>query len=136
MARHAKDALRGACIAQVLDLPLAIPAPEAVCTEGLITSQDGEVFNLVPTMVAAIGAIVADQGAVSEEQQVGVRVEERAASVATEAVNMPSVARCALSVCYTGPEAAVRGNRGRLGGRWGQAGVPSSKALPSSRIWG
>jgi hypothetical protein len=43
-------------------------------------------------MVAAIRAIVADQRPVSEEQQVGVRVEERAAGVATEAVNMPSVA--------------------------------------------
>jgi hypothetical protein len=44
-------------------------------------------------VVAAVGAVVADEGAVSEEQQVGVRVEEGAARVAAEAVDMPSVAR-------------------------------------------
>lgn len=92
MAGHAEDALRGACIAQILDLPLAVPAPEAVGAKGLVAGQDGEVFDLVPAVVAAVGAVVADQGAVSEQQQVGVRVEQGAARVAAEAVDVPSVA--------------------------------------------
>jgi hypothetical protein len=82
-------------------------------------------------MVAAIRAIVADQRPVSEEQQVGVRVEERAAGVATEAVNMPSVASYALSV-YAVQEVVCAS--GRHEGQWGES-VPSSKAFPSSRIY-
>lgn len=93
MAGHAEDALRGACIAQILDLPLAVPAPEAVGAKGLVAGQDGEVFDLVPAVVAAVGAVVADQGAVSEQQQVGVRVEQGAARVAAKAVDVPSVSR-------------------------------------------
>ena len=94
MAGHAEDALGSACIAQVLDLPLAIPAPEAVGAKGLVAGQDGEVFDLVAAVIAAVGAVVADQGAVSEQQQVGVRVEQGAAGVAAEAVDVPSVAGC------------------------------------------
>jgi hypothetical protein len=41
VARHAEDALRGAGIAQVLDLALAVAAAEAVGTEGLVAGQDG-----------------------------------------------------------------------------------------------
>ena len=52
-------------------------------------------------MVAAVCAIVANQRPVSEEQQVGVRVEERAASIAAEAIDVPSVTSCVLSV-YAG----------------------------------
>lgn len=44
-------------------------------------------------MVATICAIVTYQRAIAEEQQVCVRVEEGAAGVATEAVNVPSVTR-------------------------------------------
>jgi hypothetical protein len=98
VAGHAEDALGSACIAQVLDLPLAIPAAEAVGAKGLVAGQDGEVFYLVPAVVAAVGAVVADQGAVAEQQQVGVRVEQGAARVAAEAVDVPSVSRCAMSV--------------------------------------
>ena len=40
MAVHTKDALRCAGIAQILDLPLAIPALEAVGAKGLVTCED------------------------------------------------------------------------------------------------
>ena len=149
MAGHAEDALGGAGIAQVLDLPLAIPAPEAVGAKGLVAGQDGEVFDLVAAVVAAVGAVVADQGAVSEQQQVGVRVEQGAARVAAKAVDVPSVSRCAMSVQCASSEkrsSAVRCsavqwiavNCMRQSKAQGPAGAsaPSSKALPSSRIWG
>jgi len=92
MARHAEDALRGAGIAKVLDLALAVAAAEAVCAKGLVAGQNGEVLDLVAAVVAAVGAVVANERAVAEQQQVGVRVEEGAARVAAEAVNVPSVA--------------------------------------------
>jgi hypothetical protein len=144
MAGHAEDALGSACIAQVLNLPLAIPAPEAVGAKGLVAGQDGEVFDLVPAVVAAIGAVVADQGAVSEQQQVGVRVEQGAARVAAEAVNVPSVSRCAMSVQCASSEtrsgavqcSAVDCMRQSEAQGPAGASAPSSKALPSSRIWG
>jgi hypothetical protein len=91
VAGHAEDTLRSAGIAQILNLALAVPTPEAVGTEGLVAGQDGQVLNLVAAMIAAIGAVVAYQGAVAEEQQVRIRVEESAARIAAEAVDMPSV---------------------------------------------
>jgi hypothetical protein len=102
MAGHAEDTLRCAGIAQVLDLALAIATPKAVCTEGLVTCQDGQVLDLVAAVVATVCAVVANERAIAEEQEVGVRVEEGAARVATEAVDVPSVPRCLLSVCYSG----------------------------------
>lgn len=119
MAGHAKDTLRGAGIAQVLDLALAVPASEAIGAKGLVAGQDGQVLDLVAAMVAAVCAVVADEGAIAEQQQVGVRVEQGAAGVAAEAVDVPSVPSCLVSVC------SVAGARGS---------VPSSNALPSSRI--
>lgn len=92
MTGHAEDTLRGASIAQILNLALAVPAPEAVCTKGLVAGQDGQVLDLVAAVVAAVCAIVAYQGAVAEEQQIGIRVEQGAAGVAAEAVDVPSVA--------------------------------------------
>jgi len=58
--------LRGPSISKVLNLPLAVPALETVCAECLITSKDGKVFDLVHTAAAAVGAVVAYQGAVAE----------------------------------------------------------------------
>jgi hypothetical protein len=101
VARHAEDALRGAGIAQVLDLALAVAASEAVGAEGLVARQDGQVLDLVPAVVAAVRAVVADERAVAEQQQVRVRVEERAARVAAEAVDVPSVPRCSMSVWHS-----------------------------------
>ena len=108
VARHAEDALRGTGIAQVFDLPLAVAAPEAVCTKGLVASQDGQVLDLVAAVVAAVGAVVAYQRAVAEQQQVRVRVEESAARVAAEAVDVPSVPRCVVSVLLPLPFDCLR----------------------------
>jgi hypothetical protein len=64
MARHAEDSLRGTGISEVLDLALAVPTSEAIRTEGLVTSKDGQVLDLVPAVVTAVCAIVAYQGAI------------------------------------------------------------------------
>ena len=117
MARHAENALRCARIAQVLDLAFAVPAPEAICTEGLVARQDSQVFNLVATVVARVGAVVADEGAIAEQEEVGVRVEERAAGVATEAVDVPSVSRCLLSVLLVVGGRSQRGARAAMSRR-------------------
>lgn len=94
MAAHAKDTLRSARIAQVLNLPLAVATAEAARAKGLVAGEDGQVFDLVAAGIAAICTVVADEGTVAEEEQVGVGVEQGAASVTSEAVNVPSVAGC------------------------------------------
>jgi len=91
MAGHAEDTLRSSGIAEVLDLALAVATPEAIGAEGLVAREDGEVFDLVAAVVAAICAVVAYQGAVPEQQEVCVRVEQGAARIAAEAVDVPSV---------------------------------------------
>lgn len=78
---------------------LAIPTPEAIRAEGLITSQDSEVFDFVATVVAAVCAVVAYERSVAEQEEIGVGVEESAAGVAAEAVDVPSVASCGLLAC-------------------------------------
>jgi hypothetical protein len=101
VARHAEDALRGAGIAQVLDLALAVAAAEAIGAEGLVARQDGQILDLVAAVVAAICAVVAYQRAVAEQQQVRVRVEQGAAGVAAEAVDVPSVPSWSVLVWHT-----------------------------------
>ena len=94
MTAHTKDALRGARITQVLDLPLTIATSEAAGAKGLIASQNRQVFNLIAAGVATVRAVIANEGAVAEQKQVGVRVEQSAACVAAETVDVPSVAGC------------------------------------------
>lgn len=67
MTAHAKYALGGSRISKVLNLALAIPATKAGCAECLVTRQDRQVLNLVATGTAAIGAVVADEGAIAEK---------------------------------------------------------------------
>ena len=102
MAVHTEDALRGARISEVLNLSFTVATFEAVGTEGLISSQDREVLNLVSAATTAVGAVVADERAVAQQEQVCIRVEERATSVASEAVDMPSVAGYRRSVSQLG----------------------------------
>lgn len=61
-------------------------------TKRLVAGQNGKILDLVPTGAAAIGTVVADERAVAEEEKVGVRIEQGAAGVAPEAVNVPSIA--------------------------------------------
>jgi hypothetical protein len=58
----------------------------------LISREDGEILDLVAARAAAVGAVVADEGAVAEQEEIGVGVKEGVTGVATEAVYMPSVA--------------------------------------------
>lgn len=92
MTRHAKDSLRSASIAQILNLALAVPASKTIGTEGLVARQYGQVFYFVAAVIAAVGAVVAYERSVAEEQEIRIRVKEGAASVAAKAVDMPSVA--------------------------------------------
>lgn len=91
MTRHAEDALGSAGIAQVLNLPLAVATAETASTKGLVSGQNSQVFNLVTARIAAIGAVVTDQGAVTEQEQVRIGVEEGAAGIAAETVNVPTI---------------------------------------------
>lgn len=62
-------------IAQVLDLPLAIPTPKAGCAESLVSGQDGQVLNLIIAGAATVGAVIAYEGAIAEQEEVRIRVE-------------------------------------------------------------
>lgn len=86
MTAHAKDALRSPGITEVVYFALAVAAAEARRTECLVARKNGKVFDLVAACAAAISAVVANQGAVAQQQQVGVGVEEGPACVAAEAV--------------------------------------------------
>lgn len=94
MAAHTKYALRRSCISEVLDLPFAVPASEAGRAEGLVACEDGQILNLVAAGAAAVCAVVADEGAIAEEEEVRIGVEEGPAGVASETVQMPSIASC------------------------------------------
>jgi len=68
MTAHTKDTLGSPRISQVLNLPLAVSTSEACRAEGLLAGKDGQVFNLVATSTAAVGAIIADKGAIAKEK--------------------------------------------------------------------
>ena len=74
MAVHAEHALTGSRISQVLNLPLAIPTSKAAGAVCLVAGENGEVLNLISTGAAAIRAVVANEGAIAEQKQIGVRV--------------------------------------------------------------
>lgn len=94
MAVHAEDSLGSTRITKVVNLSFTVATLEAVCTKGLISSENSEVFDFAATRTAAVGAIVADEGAIAEEEKVRVRVQVSAARMAAEAVDMPSVTSC------------------------------------------
>lgn len=90
MAAHAKYTLRCPGIAQVLNLPLTVPTPKAGRTECLVSGQDGQVLNLVPTRIAAVCAVIAYKRSIAEKKEVCVGVEKGIACVAPKAVEMPA----------------------------------------------
>ena len=65
MAVHAKYPMRSPGIPEILDLSLAVPASEACRAEGLVSGEDSQVLDLVPAGAAAVGAVVADERAVT-----------------------------------------------------------------------
>lgn len=60
MAVHAENPLRRPRIAEVLNSPLAVPTFEAVGAEGLVTGEDGQIFDFVSTGAAAVRAVIAN----------------------------------------------------------------------------
>lgn len=92
MTAHAENTLRCPCITQILYLSLAVSASKAGGAKGLVTSQNRQVFDLVAARAAAISAVVADEGAIAEEEEICIGVEEGTTGIATEAVEMPSIA--------------------------------------------
>lgn len=64
-------------------------------------------------MIAAVCAVVADERAVAEQKQVGIGVEQGAAGVAAEAVDVPSITSCRLLVPLDGRWAGLEGREGR-----------------------
>lgn len=92
MTAHAKDTLGSARITQILNLPFTVATPEAAGAERLVAGENGQVFDLVAACIAAICAVITNEGAVAEEEQICVGVEQRAACVTSEAVDVPSVA--------------------------------------------
>ena len=93
MAAHTKNSLRSTSISQVLNLSFAVPAPETGGTKGLVTGKDSKVLNFVSTCATAICAVVTYQRAVTEEEEICVRIEEGAAGIAAKTVNVPSMTR-------------------------------------------
>lgn len=92
MTTHAEDSLRSARISQILNLSLAVATPETARTERLVAGEDGKVFYLIATRAATVRAVVTYKRAIAQEEEVRVGVEEGAAGVASEAVNVPSIA--------------------------------------------
>lgn len=72
MTGHTEYALRGSSIAKIIDLPFAIATSETVCAEGLISCQYGQILDLVVACAAAVGAIVANERPVAEQEEIGV----------------------------------------------------------------
>ena len=89
MAVHTEYSLGCPGVSEVLNLPLAVPTPEAGSAERLVASQYREVFNLISAGVAAVCTVVAYKRAIAEEKEVGIGVEQGIAGVAAEAVKMP-----------------------------------------------
>lgn len=60
----------------------------------MVTGQNSQIFNLIIAGTAAVGTIVANEGAIAEEKEVRIRVEQSAAGIASEAIQMPSISSC------------------------------------------
>ena len=72
MAIHAKDTLRGASIAEVLDLAFAVSTAEAAGAKSLVSGEDSEILNLVAARRAAVGTVITYKRTVAEQEEVGV----------------------------------------------------------------
>lgn len=93
VAFHAEYPLRRPRILQVLDFLPTASAPKACGTESLVAGKDGEILDLVPARTAAICTVVANERTIAEEEEVGVGIQEGAAGVTAETVNVPAIAR-------------------------------------------
>lgn len=67
-------------------------------------------------MVAAVRAVVADEGAIAEQEEIRIRVEQGAAGVAAKAVNVPPIASCLIvSIFFDEGRTGLRGGAACLG---------------------
>lgn len=66
MAVHAENALRCSSISKVFNLSLAVATFETVGAKGLVSGQNGKIFNLVEAAAAAVGAVVAYEGTIAK----------------------------------------------------------------------
>lgn len=121
MAVHAEDALRCSSISQVFNLLLTVPTLETIRAERLVTRENSQVFDLGATARAAVRAVVADERSVTQKKKVRVRIEERAAGVASKAIYVPAIPSYRRSVSGSRKREVFRN-------------LPSSNAFPSSRI--
>lgn len=94
MAVHTEDSLRSSSVSKVFDLALTISAAKTGSAKCLIPRKDSQVLNLVTASAAAVCTVVADERSIAEQEEVRIGVEECPASIASEAVKMPSVASC------------------------------------------
>ena len=92
MAIHAKDTLGGTSIAQIVDFLFAVATAKAAFTKGLFAGEDGEILDFIPACGTGVGTIAADQGAITEHEQMSIGVEESSTSAAAKTIDMPSVA--------------------------------------------
>lgn len=58
----------------------------------MIARENGQVLYLVSASTATICTVIANEGAIAEEEKVGIRVEEGTTSIASEAIDVPPVA--------------------------------------------
>lgn len=93
MTAHAKYALRSPCIPQIFNLALAVATSEAGRAKCLVSGKNSKILDFVTASATAIRAIVADERTVSKQEQICVAIKEGTASVASEAFDMPPVAR-------------------------------------------
>ena len=91
MAFHTKYPLRGPRITQILDLFLAATAPKATGAKSVISGEDSQILDLVPACTAAVCTIIADEGTITQEEEICVGVEESTAGVASKAIDVPPV---------------------------------------------
>ena len=123
MAFHAEYPLRRSRITKVLNLLPAVTAPEAACTEGVVARENGQVLNFVSACAAAVCAVVTNEGAIAEQEEICIGVEQCPARIAAEAVNVPPVSSCVrVSWWFDCLLFDVQSS-------------PSSNAFPSSRIY-
>jgi len=93
VAFHTKDTLRRSSVLQIFNLFLAIPTLEARRAEGLVSREDRQILDLIAADTATVGAIITNERSISEQEEIGIRVQNGVARVAPKTVYVPSIAR-------------------------------------------
>lgn len=91
MAIHTEYTLRGPRVTEILDLFLAVATFKTTSAKGLFTGYNGNVVNLGAARAAAISTVSAHEGTIADHEEIYVGIKVSAASMASEAVDVPSV---------------------------------------------